>query len=90
MNNNTTLTRSESASHNGQPDNDTNTLKKYEATLNFAQHSRAKVIIEAASLEEAEEKAGDICADEIDDWNPYDGEVNILDVSPVEGGQDND
>jgi hypothetical protein len=68
--------------------NDANTPRKYEATLYFTQHSKATVIIEATSLEEAVEKADDINADEIDDWNPFDGEVVVDTVQSVKGGKD--
>ena len=65
----------------------TNTATKYEAILSFKQFSRAKIIIEAMSLAEAEEKANAIESDEIDDWNPCNGEVSLDSVEPVEGGQ---
>jgi hypothetical protein len=60
------------------------TPRKYEAALLFTQHSKAKVIIEAKSLEEAMEKANDIEPDEIDDWNLFDGEIGVAGVLPVE------
>ena len=65
------------------PDN--NPATKYEAVLCFTQHSRATVIIKAKSLEEANEKANDIHADEIDDWNPFDGDVYVDAVQPFTG-----
>jgi hypothetical protein len=58
-------------------------LKKYEATLAFSQQSRAKVIIKAASLEEAHEKADSIQADDVDNWNPCDGQVDVIGVEPI-------
>jgi|GEM_PF-1331032 len=85
MNNTNKLTRSTSASHNGQADSDTK--KEYEVSLSFIQYSKATIIIEAVSQEEAECNADEICADEIDDWNPYDGEIEVLDVSPVKDDQ---
>lgn len=71
--------------HEGQTAADTN--KKFEAMLSFKQHSRAKVIIEAESLAEAEEMAGEIQSDEVDDWNPIHGEVSVDSVQRLEGGQ---
>ncbi len=88
--NDNTPIRSENNVPEGQLSKNTNTAQKYEARLTFTQHSRATVIIEAASLEEAEEKAKDIQADEIDDGNPFDGEVYVLEVEPVEGEDTND
>jgi hypothetical protein len=85
-----TPTRSKSARHNGKAGNDTNPLKKFEVELYFTQHSSAKVLIEAATLEEAKDKAWDIEPDEVDDWDTDNGEVGVLSVDPVEGGQDHD
>ena len=67
------------------PDN--NHSNKYEVTLRWTQYNIAKVIIEAASLAEAEEKAEEIESDEIDDWNPVDGELYVDSVEPVSEGK---
>jgi hypothetical protein len=61
-------TRSKSAGHNGSAGNDTNPLKKFEAILCFTQHNSATVIIEAQSLEEAEDKADEISTEDVD-WD---------------------
>ena len=66
---------------------DTNTCKKYKATLFWTQHNQATVIIEANSLAEAREKADEIDSDEIDDWNPCDGDLYVDSVEPVKGGK---
>jgi hypothetical protein len=87
-----TQTRSTLAQSNDRAGNDTNQMKKFEVILGFTQYSKATVIIEAATLEEAEEKADELGADEIDDWNPFDGEVFVHSVEPKteEGKADHD
>jgi len=60
--------------------------RKFEVLLNFSQQSWASVVIEADSLAEARQKADGICSDEIDDWNPVHGELDVLDVAPMKGG----
>jgi len=78
-------TSSVSNAHDGQTAADTK--QRYEVILMFSQESRAKVIIEAADLAEAEDKASDIFADEIDDWNPINGDVRVESVEPVKARQ---
>jgi hypothetical protein len=79
-------TRSKSARHNGRADNDKNPLFKYEAELYWTQHNRATVIIEARSLAEAEKKADQLSSEDIDDWNPFDGEIWVDSVGLKAGG----
>lgn len=74
--------------HKGQPAADNK--KKYEVTLFWTQRCIGRVIIEAESLSEAEEMAAEIESDEIDDFNPVDGELSVDSVEPIEGGQDNE
>jgi hypothetical protein len=62
-------------------------LKKFEADLYFTQYHSATVIIEAATLGEALDKAGDIGADEVNNWEPVDGEVGVISVEPLEKGK---
>ncbi|MGD0816194.1 MAG: hypothetical protein ABSA83_21590 [Verrucomicrobiota bacterium] len=83
-----TPTSSAANAHDGQTAADTK--KKYEVTLFWTQHNIGEVIIEADSLAEAEEMADEIESDEIDDWNPTDGEIWVDSVEPIEGGQDNE
>jgi hypothetical protein len=56
---------------------------KYEAILTFTQSSRAKVVIEADSIEDAQAKADEIQSDEVNDWNPIDGNVYVESVEPA-------
>lgn len=83
-------TRSKSARHNGKAGNDTNPGCQYEVELHWTQHNRATVTIQAKSLEAARQKANRIRSDEVDDWDPFDGEMDVDSVRLVEGGQDND
>ena len=64
--------------------------QKYQAILSFTQHSRAKVIIEAASLAEAEAQAEEIEPDEVDDWDSFDGELYVDSVETLTGGKDDE
>jgi hypothetical protein len=56
-------------------------MKRFTATLTFVQYNRADVWIKARSLKEARCKADEIGADEVDDWNPVDGEVSVESVT---------
>jgi hypothetical protein len=56
-------------------------MKKYTATLTFVQFSRGEVSIKARSLKEARCKADEIGSDEVDNWNPVDGEVSVESVT---------
>jgi hypothetical protein len=61
-------------------------LKKFEVELNFTQYSEATVIIEAASLAEAEKKADEIASEEIQDFDIVDAQLSVVSVKPaVEG-----
>jgi hypothetical protein len=89
--NNNNPTRSENNSHNGQLSKDTNALKKYKAWLSFIQQKEAKVIIEAASRDEAWDKASAIKADEIDQWHIFNGAIDVAGIDLVEeGGADDE
>lgn len=55
--------------------------KQYEVILTHSQISRASIVITASSQEEAEEMADQIQADEIDNWNPIDGDVMVESVT---------
>jgi len=83
-----TPTRSTANTHNEQPAADTK--RKYEIMLGFTQHSTAKVIIKAKSLAEARRKADEIEAEDVDDFDPVDGELRVEWVELCDGGQDND
>ena len=56
-------------------------MKTFNATLTFVQYSRGEVLIKARSLKEARCKADEIGADEVDDWNPVNGEVSVESVT---------
>jgi hypothetical protein len=62
----------------------------YEAELFWTQHNRATVRIKARSREEAELKADELSSEDIDDWDPFDGEVFIDSVQLVAGGSDDE
>lgn len=79
----TTNERKPTPSGSAQAEPDKNQRKKYIAILTFTQYSRATVIIEANTLEEAEEKAEEIFPDEVEDWNLVNGEVSVESVEPV-------
>jgi len=81
-------TCSASKAHNGQTAADTK--KKYEVRLYWTQYNHATLIIEAQSLAEAEEMADNIESEDVDDWNPVEGELTVDSIEPVEGGQDNE
>jgi hypothetical protein len=85
-----TTTRSKSARHTGQADNDTNPLHKYEAELFATRYETAKVIIEARSLEEAEQQAEEKLENDEIDWQGVSGDAYVDSVTPVEGGQGHD
>ena len=68
----------------------TNAKKKYEIRLYWTQYNHATLIIEAQSMAEAEEIADNIESEEVDDWNPVEGELTVDSIEPVEGGQDNE
>jgi hypothetical protein len=55
-------------------------MKTFTAVLTFSQSSRAEIVIEAETMEEAEELANEIQEDEVDDWNPFDGQVEVNEV----------
>jgi hypothetical protein len=56
-------------------------MKTFTATLTFVQYSRGEVLIKARSIEDASRKADEIGADEVDNWNPVDGEVSVESVT---------
>jgi hypothetical protein len=56
-------------------------MKTFIATLTFVQYSRGEVLIKARSLKNARRKADEIGADEVDNWNPVDGEVSVESVT---------
>lgn len=74
-------------SENPHADSDTNQRKQYEVILTFTQQSRVSVIIEADTLEEAQEKAEEIYPDEVEDWNPVNDEVSVESVEPIKEGK---
>lgn len=63
--------------------NDAKAPRKFEARIYFTRHSRATVIFEAESLQEAHNKADDIDPWDVDRWNPWDWEMFVASVKPV-------
>lgn len=61
-------------------------LKKFEVIVTHTQTSRGSIIIEAKSLEDAEEMAEGLNADEITNLNPIDGELYIEGVKHIKFG----
>jgi len=58
-------------------------MSRFNVVLIFIQYSRANVVIDAVTLEEAQEKAEEIGAGEVDYWNPFDGQVAVESVCPA-------
>ena len=56
-------------------------MKTFIATLTFVQYSRGEISIKARSIKDARRKADEIGADEVDDWNPVDGEVSVESIT---------
>lgn len=54
-------------------------LKKFTVTLNYVQYSKGEITIEAENQEQAEELAQDVESDKVD-WNPYDGNIEVMEV----------
>ena len=73
-----------------QPKKNAHATKCYEAKFFFTQHSVASVIIEAKSLAEAEEKADEMEPEDIDDFDPVDGELSVSSVEPCKEGKRHD
>ena len=65
-----------------------NTRLKFTAMLSFTQHSRARVTIEAASFEEAEEKANALHADDVKNWIFQYDDISVVDVQPAKDGKE--
>jgi len=86
MNNTNKLTRSTSASHNGQADSDTK--KKYEVTLTLVDTRWAKVFVKANSLEEASEKADTLEPENVAKWNTCEHYCYVHSVELAEERQD--
>lgn len=83
-----TSTRSASNAHKGQTTADTNNLKEFEVYIFRAQHGHGRIVVEAATLEEAQKMANNIRPDEIEDWDIYDAQVYVDSVEPVDKGQE--
>jgi hypothetical protein len=67
-----------------------NKMKRYVAALFFTQHSFAAEIIEAKSLAEAKRKADAMEPEDIDDFDPVEGEMWVDSVEPVMEGKRHD
>jgi hypothetical protein len=59
-----------------------NERNKYEVNLFWTQQNRATVIIEATSLLAVKRKADAIQSEDIENWNPVAGELNVESVEP--------
>ena len=62
--------------------------KKYEAKLSLLRTCRATVTIEAASVQEAYEKADSLCPSEVPDWELCNWEIFVSDITPTGGKND--
>ena len=60
------------------------TPAKFVAVIEFKETSRALVAIHAETLAEAERKADEIHADDVEDWNFVHDDVRVLDVRTAE------
>jgi hypothetical protein len=58
-------------------------MKTFTAILTHTEYSRAEVKINARNQAEADQLASEIYADQVDDWNPFDGSVDVESVSEV-------
>jgi len=58
-------------------------VKKFEVTLRYTETNRAVVTVEAETLEQAQDKAYDIGADEIDEWQLIHGDLAVETVEPL-------
>jgi hypothetical protein len=65
---------------------DTNQKKHYAVHFNLAQQYAGRLIIEATSLEEVRQLAGQIEMDAVD-WQPYEDTLTIDEIAQVEGGE---
>jgi hypothetical protein len=83
-------TCSASNAHKGQTATDTNNASmKFKATLVLGQQSSGHFLIEAATLEEAREKARDLHVYDVDDWEVYKEFMYVDFVEQIKEGQDN-
>lgn len=57
-----------------------NKPKKFKVLLSWTQINQAEIEIEAKSLKDAQEKAEEIQSDEVNNWNPIDGQVEVISV----------
>jgi hypothetical protein len=55
-------------------------MKTYIVQLTFVQCSRAEVKIKARSFKEAERMADEISSEDVEDWNPVDGNLTVESV----------
>lgn len=58
-------------------------MKTFTAILTHTQYSRAEVEIRARNQAEADQLASEIYADQVEDWNPLDGAVDVESVTEV-------
>jgi len=58
--------------------------KLYKVLFHYAQYSQATEIIEATSLEEAIEKADEMGAEDIGEFDPVHGELSVENVDLIE------
>jgi hypothetical protein len=83
-------TRSASNAHEGQTAADTNSRNEYKIIFLRAQRSYGNAVVEAASLDEARQKASKIAMYEVEHWNISEDEMSVDSVEPVEGGRDDE
>lgn len=83
--NSQTATQSGTPAHPEQTFPDNNSKKRYEVELHLTQYKYARIIVEADSLEDAEEKA-EAEAYEANKWEIADQDQYVYGVNPIEGG----
>ena len=62
----------------------------YEVWLILAQRSSGRVLIEAASFEDAQRKAEKIQMDEVDNWEIFEDILDVEAVETMNGGNSNE
>lgn len=77
------ITSSGTTAHPEQTVPDNNRRKKFKVELSYTQTCSAIVIVEAASLAEAEEMADEIDSGDIENWEPEHGDLHVCSVEAV-------
>ena len=89
-NQNNQITPSEIPPQSGQVISDNNPLKKYEVEVYLTEYKYATVILEAASEDEAGDKALELTDEELGGWKLADRDQYVASVEPVSEGKSHD